>query len=62
MRRRRLLAERAWRLERVTTYNGSEFRSREFTRTVHRLGAERRFIHARRPQTNGCAEQVQDDP
>ena len=41
------------------TNNGSEFRSREFTATVHRLGAEHRFIHAGRPQTNGCVERVQ---
>ena len=39
--------------------NGSEFRSAEFRRTVAQLGAEHRFIHAGRPQTNGCVERVQ---
>ncbi len=53
------LAARGWRLETAMTDNGSEFRSREFTRTVEQLGAEHRRIHAGRPQTNGCVERVQ---
>ena len=53
------LAARGWRLETVLTDNGSEFRSREFTRTVLDLGGEHRFIHAGRPQSNGCVERVQ---
>ena len=38
----------------------SEFRSRELGAAVAELGAEQRFIHAGRPQTNGCVERVQD--
>ena len=53
------LAARGWELETVMTDNGSEFRSREFGATVAELGAEQRFIHAGRPQTNGCVERVQ---
>ena len=41
------------------TDNGSEFRSRQFGETVAELGARQRFIHAGRPQTNGCVERVQ---
>lgn len=55
----RELSERGFRLEAVTTDNGSEFRSREFQDTVAALGAEQRFIRAGRPQTNGCVERVQ---
>jgi transposase InsO family protein len=55
----RELAERGWRLETMMSDNGSEFRSAEFRRTVAQLGAEHRFIHAGRPQTNGCVERVQ---
>ena len=39
--------------------NGSEFRARAFGQTVSSLGAKQRFIHAGRPQTNGCVERVQ---
>ena len=53
------LADRGWRLERVMTDHGSEFRSREFGRTVSDRGARQRCIHAGRPQTNGCVERVQ---
>ena len=53
------LAERGWRLETVMSDNGSEFRSREFGQTVSDLGARQRFIHAGRPQPNGCVERVQ---
>ena len=53
------LAERGWQLDAVMTDNGSEFRSGEFRRTIASLGAEHRFIHAGRPQTNGCVERVQ---
>ncbi len=53
------LAARGWRLEAVTTDNGSEFRSGEFRSTLASLGVEHRFIHAGRPQTNGCVERVQ---
>jgi transposase InsO family protein len=53
------LAARGWRLEAVSSDNGSEFRSADFGGTLGRLGAEQRFIHAGRPQTNGCVERVQ---
>ena len=53
------LAARGWELETVMSDNGSEFRSRQFGETVAALGARQRFIHAGRPQTNGCVERVQ---
>jgi transposase InsO family protein len=53
------LAQRGWRMEAVMTDNGSEFRATEFRAAVQALGAEQRFIHAGRPQTNGCVERVQ---
>jgi transposase InsO family protein len=53
------LATRGWRLERVLTDNGSEFRNATFTDTVTELGGVHRRIHAGRPQTNGCVERVQ---
>jgi hypothetical protein len=53
------LATRGWRLEAVTSDNGSEFRSSEFAKTIHSLAASHRFIHAGRPQSNGCVERVQ---
>jgi transposase InsO family protein len=53
------LARAGWRLKVVTTDNGGEFRALPFRATVAKLGAEHRFIHAGRPQTNGCVERVQ---
>lgn len=53
------LATRGWRLESVMSDNGGEFRSGEFRGTVAELGARHQFIHAGRPQTNGCVERVQ---
>ena len=53
------LAAAGWKLEAISTDNGSEFRSGEFRTTVATLGAEQRFIRAGRPQTNGCVERVQ---
>jgi transposase InsO family protein len=53
------LAERGWKLEAVMTDNASEFRSQDFSGTLARLDAKHRFIHAGRPQTNGCVERVQ---
>jgi transposase InsO family protein len=53
------LAARGWKLKKVMTDNGSEFRATEFTRTVQELGAKHTFIHAGRPQTNGCVERAQ---
>jgi transposase InsO family protein len=48
-----------WRLQAVSTDNGSEFRSQEFHRAVDATGAQERFIRAGRPQANGCVERVQ---
>jgi transposase InsO family protein len=53
------LATQDWRLERVLTDNGSEFRSAEFGQTVGELGATQTFIRAGRPATNGAVERVQ---
>ena len=53
------LSARGWKLEKVMTDNGSEFRAKEFGRMVAVLGARQKFIHAGRPQTNGCVERVQ---
>lgn len=53
------LAQRGWKLESVMTDNASEFRSGQFTQTLDQLGARHLFIHAGRPQTNGCVERVQ---
>lgn len=55
----RELSARGWKLEAVMSDNGSEFRARAFGQTVSSLGAKQRFIHAGRPQTNGCVERVQ---
>jgi transposase InsO family protein len=53
------LARAGWRLERVLSDNGSEFRSREFTGRLARLGIRHHRIHAGRPQTNGHVERLQ---
>ena len=53
------LAAQSWRLERVLTDNGSEFRSLAFGATVEALGARQTFIRAGRPATNGAVERVQ---
>jgi transposase len=44
-----------WRLERLLSDNGNEFKG-EFTKTIARLGARHTRIHAGRPQTNGNVE------
>ena len=44
-----------WRLERVLSDNGSEFRG-AFTDALTALGARQTRIHAGRPQTNGAVE------
>jgi transposase InsO family protein len=49
------LAAAGWRLERVLSDNGSEFKG-EFSATVDRLGARQSRIKAGRPQTNGHVE------
>jgi transposase InsO family protein len=53
------LSARGWSLEKVMSDNASEFRSAEFERAIEHLGARHVFIHAGRPQTNGCVERVQ---
>jgi transposase InsO family protein len=55
----RELKAAGWRLQAVTTDNGSEFRAREFGQAVDRLGARQRFIKAGRPDSNGCVERLQ---
>jgi transposase InsO family protein len=55
----RELSQAGWRLKAVSTDNGSEFRSQEFRQAVAKTGAQLRFIHAGRPQSNGCVERVQ---
>jgi transposase InsO family protein len=53
------LVARGWKLEKVMTDNASEFRSHAFDATIGQLGARQVFIHAGRPQTNGCVERLQ---
>jgi transposase InsO family protein len=53
------LAAAGWKLQQVTTDNGSEFRAKHFRDGVERLGARQRFIRAGRPNSNGCVERVQ---
>ena len=48
-----------WKLQELTTDNGSEFRSKDFRSAVEDLDARQRFIKARRPNSNGCVERVQ---
>ena len=55
----RELAQAGWKLQEVTTDNGSEFRARDFQSAVTGLGAGQRFIRAGRPNSNGCVERVQ---
>jgi transposase InsO family protein len=45
-----------WRLQRVISDNGNEFRGLPFATTLERLGARHSRIHAGRPQTNGNVE------
>jgi transposase InsO family protein len=55
----RELSAAGWRLQEVTTDNGSEFRSHQFGAAVEALGARQRFIKAGRPNSNGCVERAQ---
>ena len=48
-----------WKLQEVTTDNGSEFRSHEFGQAVAAEGARQRPIKAGRPNSNGCVERLQ---
>lgn len=47
-----------WRLERVLTDNGGEYRSHAFRETLAALGARHTLIRAGRPQTNGAVESL----
>jgi transposase InsO family protein len=56
---RRVAAElqaAGWRLERVLTDNGGEYRSASFRSTLEGLAARQTLIRAGRPQTNGAVE------
>lgn len=53
------LSLHGWRLERVLSDNGSEFRSQLFDAALRELGARHSFIRAGRPATNGAVERVQ---
>ena len=53
------LAQAGWRLEAVSTDNGSEFRSQRFGSALRSLGIEQRFIRAGRPTSNSHVERVQ---
>jgi transposase InsO family protein len=53
------LAEAGWRLERVSTDNGSEFRNRAFDAELTKLGTVHTLISPGRPQSNGFVERVQ---
>ena len=50
------LAAAGWRLERVISDNGGEFRSTHFRTTLEQLGVHHTLIRAGRPQTNGHVE------
>ena len=50
------LAATGWRLERVLTDNGGEFRSADFRATLRELAVWHTLIRAGRPQTNGAVE------
>jgi transposase InsO family protein len=53
------LAQAGWKLENVSTDNGSEFRSKEFVDALTRLGVRQRRIRAGRPTSNGQVERLQ---
>jgi transposase InsO family protein len=52
------LRDAGWRLERVLSDNGNEFRGQRFTTTLARLKARHTFIRSGRPQTNGHVERL----
>src|SRR5204863_4916672 len=54
----RELRAAGWRLERVLTDNGNEFRSPTFTGTIKARHAKHSRIYAGRPQTNGHVERL----
>jgi transposase InsO family protein len=50
------LARAGWRLERLLSDNGGEFRSGDFRSTLDQLSVRHTLIRAGRPQTNGAVE------
>jgi transposase InsO family protein len=52
------LADAGWKLERVLTDNGNEFRATRFGELITRLDARQTRIRAGRPQTNGHVERL----
>jgi len=50
------LAQAGWRLERMLSDNGGEFRSADFRSTLAELGVRHTLTRAGRPQTNGAVE------
>jgi transposase InsO family protein len=52
----RELKQAGWKLERVLSDNGNEFRGQRFGATLEHLNARHTHIHAGRPQTNGHVE------
>jgi transposase InsO family protein len=50
------LSTAGWRLERMLSDNGGEFRSRDFRATLEQLAVRHTLIRAGRPQTNGHVE------
>jgi transposase InsO family protein len=50
------LRNAGWRLERMLSDNGNEFRGSDFTSNLEKLGTRHTRIHAGRPQTNGHVE------
>jgi transposase InsO family protein len=52
----RELKAAGWRLERMLSDNGNEFRGSDFPNTLKKLGIHHSRIHAGRPQTNGNVE------
>ena len=53
------LAQAGWKLQTVSTDNGSEFAAQEFRQVVEAAGARQRRIKAGRPTSNGCIERAQ---
>jgi transposase InsO family protein len=53
------LALAGWKLQTVTTDNGSEFTNQDFRKVVEAAGGKQRRIKAGRPTSNGCVERVQ---
>jgi transposase InsO family protein len=54
----RELQAMGWRLERVLSDNGNEFKAMRFKQGLRKLGATQTRIHAGRPQTNGHVERL----